>query len=167
VAANNASKVWCAPSEEDGRWLLATNSAVVGVGQTVATSGVVQYEQIAGGITRDSMWDSFTVLPNTPASLEVRTVLLNHITIKQLCKWGWDESGGEGGMSADIMKQGWTSKEYMGTTFIITIKKTLVGDNTFYHYADPAFLGKSFSLEEPRAPETVNPMKPRSMQTSA
>src|SRR4051812_27124188 len=61
VISDNSIKDMLA--EEDGRWINACNAAVCGKGLTVATSGVVQYEGIAGGITRDSLWDSMRVLP--------------------------------------------------------------------------------------------------------
>lgn len=131
-------------TEEDTKWITAVNTALVGVGIPVATSGVVQYEAIAGGITRESLWDSFKILPSTPANLEVNTVLINHITIKDVCKFTRDEMGGD--ISQDIMRNGWSYKEFMGVRWIITIKKTLVPTSTMFHFADPRFTGKHYGL---------------------
>lgn len=144
VLSDNAIKDMLA--EEDGKFLRAVNTAVVGAGLVVPTSGTVQYEVIAGGITRDTLWDSLKVMPNTPSNLEVHLVLLNNITIKEVGKFSRNEMGGE--LSQDIMKQGWSLQELMGVKWLITIKKGLVATNTMYHFADPKFIGKSYILED-------------------
>jgi len=144
VLSDNAIKDMLA--EEDGKFIRAVNTALVGPGLTVPTSGVVQHEVIAGGITRDTLWDSVKVMPNTPSNLEVHCILLNNITIKEVCKQTRNEMGGD--ISADIMRNGWTLQEFMGYKWIITIKKGLVPTNTMYHFADPKFIGKSFVLED-------------------
>lgn len=144
VLSDNAIKDMLA--EEDGKFVRAVNSALVGAGLTVPTSGVVQHEVIAGGITRDTLWDSLKIMPNTPSNLEVHCVLLNNITIKEVCKFARNEMGGE--LSADIMRNGWSLQEFMGVKWIITIKKGLVPTNTMYHFADPKFIGKSYVLED-------------------
>lgn len=147
VLSDNAIKDMLA--EEDGKFLTAVNTAIVGPGLTAPTSGVVQHEQIAGGVTRDTLWDALKVVPNTPSNLEVNTVLVNHITIKEICKFGGNEMGnGDDSISADIMRNGWTLREFMGVTWIITIKKGLVPTNTIYMFADPKFIGKSYILED-------------------
>lgn len=144
ILSDNAIKDMLA--EEDGKFLLAVNSAIVGPGLTVPTSGVVQYEVIAGGITRDTLWDSLKVMPNTPSNLEVHTVLVNNITIKEIGKFTHNEMGGT--LSEDIMKNGWSLQKFMGVSWIITIKKGLVATNSMYQFSDTKFIGKSYSLED-------------------
>lgn len=144
VLSDNAIKDMLA--EEDGQFTKAVNSAVVGPNMVVPTSGTVQYQRISSGISRDSLWDSLKVLPNTPSNLEVHTILVNNITVKDFGKFGADEGGRT--MSEDIMQNGWTRKKYMGKELIITIKKGLVPTNTMYHFADPAFIGKNYILED-------------------
>jgi len=144
VLSDNAIKDMLA--EEDGKFIRAVNTALVGPSLTVPTSGVVQYEVIAGGITRDTLFDSLKVMPNTPSNLEVHAVLLNNITIKEVCKFSRNEMGGD--LSADIMRNGWALQEFAGVKWIITIKKGLVPTNTMYHFADPKFIGKSYVLED-------------------
>ncbi len=144
VLSDNAIKDMLA--EEDGKFIRAVNTALVGAGLTVPTSGVVQHEVIAGGITRDTLWDAMKVMPNTPSNLEVHAVLLNNITIKEVAKFSRNEMGGD--LSSDIMKNGWSLQEFMGVKWIITIKKGLIPTNTMYHFADPKFIGKSYVLEE-------------------
>jgi hypothetical protein len=144
VLSDNAIKDMLA--EEDGKFLRAVNTALVGAGLTVPTSGTVQHEVISGGISRDTLWDSLKIMPNTPSNLEVHCVLLNNITIKEVCKFARNEMGGD--LAQDIMRDGWTLKEFMGVKWIITIKKGLVPTNTMYHFADPKFIGKSYVLED-------------------
>lgn len=144
VLSDNAIKDMLA--EEDGKFLRAVNSAIVGPGLTVPTSGTVQYEVIDGGIQRDTLWDSLKVMPNTPSNLEVHLVLVNNITIKEVGKFTHNEMGGT--LSEEIMKNGWSLQKFMGVNWIITIKKGLVPTNTMYQFADPKFIGKSFILED-------------------
>jgi hypothetical protein len=144
VLSDNAIKDMLA--EEDGKFIRAVNTALVGPGLTVPTSGVVQYEVISGSITRDTLWDSLMVMPNTPSNLEVHSVLLNNITIKHVAKFTRNEMGGD--LSADIMKSGWSLQEFMGVKLCITIKKGLVPTMVMYHFADPKFIGKSYTLED-------------------
>lgn len=144
VLSDNAIKDMLA--EEDGKFIKAVNTALVGPGLTVPTSGTVQYEVIAGGITRDTLCDSLKVMPNTPSNLEVHMVLVNNITIKEVMKFGHNEMGGT--LSEDIIKNGWSLQEFLGVKWVITIKKGLVPTNTMYQFADPKFIGKSYVLED-------------------
>jgi len=144
VLSDNAIKDMLA--EEDGKFLRAVNTAIVGPGLTVPTSGTVQHEVILGGITRDTLWDSLKVMPNTPSNLEVHVVLVNNITIKEIGKFTHNEMGGV--LAEEIMKDGWSQQKFMGVTWIVTIKKGLVATNTMYQFADPKFIGKSYVLED-------------------
>lgn len=145
VLSDNAIRDMLA--EEDGKFLRAVNTAIVGPNLTVPTSGTVQHEVINSGITRDSLWEGFKVLPTTPSNLEVHTVLVNNITIKEVCKFGGNEMGGTT-LSEDIMKKGWTMRDFMGAQWVITIKKGLVPSNCFYYFSDPQFMGKAYELEQ-------------------
>lgn len=144
VLSDNAIKDILA--EEDGKFISAVDTALVGAGTTLPTSGVVQYQQIAGGITRDNLWESLKVMPNTPFNLEVHTILVNNITVKDIAKFGRDEMGGD--LAVDIMKSGWGEEEFMGVRWIVTIKKDLVPTNHMYHFSDPKFIGKHYQLED-------------------
>jgi hypothetical protein len=143
VLSDNAIKDMLA--EEDSKLLAAANTAMVGQGVTVPTSGTVQWGLTGGGITRDGLCDMLKRMPSTPSHLEVHTVLLNNITIKDVMKFGRTEMGGD--LSQDIMKSGWSASEFLGATWIITIKTDLVATSTFYHWSDPKFIGKHYELE--------------------
>lgn len=144
VLSDNAIKDMLA--EEDGKFITAVNTVLCGAGVTVPTSGTVQWEQIAGGITRDTLWDAMKIMPNTPSCLEVHTCLVNNITIKEVCKMGRTEMGGD--LSQDIMRDGWTEQNFLGKRWLVTIKKDIVPTNTLYMFADPKFIGKHYTLED-------------------
>lgn len=144
VLSDNAIKDMLA--EEDGKFITAVNTVLVGAGLTVPTSGTVQHEELSGGITRDTLWDMMKIMPTTPSNLEVHTCLINNITIKEVCKFGRTEMGGD--FSQDIMKNGWSAQDFMGKRWLITIKKSIVPTNSIYNFSDPKFIGKHYSLED-------------------
>lgn len=133
-------------AEEDGKFITAVNTAMVGAGITVPTSGVVQHTVFGGGITRDGLWDMLKTMPSTPSHLEVHTILCNNITIKDVAKFGRTEMGGD--LSQDIMRNGFSEQEFLGCRWIVTIKTDIVPTSTFYHFSDTKFIGKHYSLED-------------------
>ena len=144
VLSDNAIKDMLA--EEDTKFLTAVNTALVGAGSTVPTSGVVQWETIWGGISRDTCEEALKIMPKTPSHLEVNTVLINNVTIREILKWGYDEAGGS--LSGDMLKSGWGELDLMGVKWVVTIKRDLVPDDTMYFFGDPRFIGKSYLLED-------------------
>jgi len=146
VLSDNSIKDMLA--EEDGKFLRAINTAIVGPQMVVPTSGVVQYDIINGSpSSKEALCEMLKVMPNTPSNLEVHTVLLNQITIKDVMKLTHQEVGDS--MVADIARNGWTMKEFLGVQWCITIKKGLVPTNVMYQFADPKFIGKAYELEAP------------------
>jgi hypothetical protein len=144
VLSDNAIKDMLA--EEDSKFLSAVNAALIGANQTVNWSGAVQWETIDGGITRDTLLDSFKIMPRTDGHLEVATVLINNVSIKEVQKFGRDEMGGD--FSQQVLRDGWAEAEFMNAQWVITIKRDLVPDNTTFMFADPKFIGKSYTLED-------------------
>ena len=113
---------------------------------TVSQSGLVQWETIYGGITRDTLQDAFKILPRTISRLEVGTCLINNLTIRELMKFGREEMGGD--FSQDVFKNGWTEQNFMNARWIISIKQDLVPTDSIFMFADPKFVGKNFILED-------------------
>lgn len=144
VLSDNAIKDMLA--EEDSKFLTAVNTALVGANSTVPTSGVIQWETVWGGISRDTVQEALKIMPKTPSHLEVNTVLINNVTIRELLKWGYDEAGGQ--LSGDFLKSGWSEIDLMGCKWVVTIKRDLVPDDTMYFFGDPRFIGKSYLLED-------------------
>lgn len=133
-------------AEEDGKSINAVNRALIGPGVVSPLSGAVQHAQIRGGISRDTWIDSLNVMPANSSNLEVHTILMNHLTVKELSKMDLVEFGGDTAQS--IMLKGWTLDELSGKRLLVTIKKNIVATNTFYHFCAPEFLGKHFGLED-------------------
>jgi hypothetical protein len=144
VMSDNAIKDMLA--EEDGKFLSAVNAALGAKDSIQPLSGVVQYQGIGGGITRETTLEATKIMPRTPFRLETHTILCNMITIKEVQKWGRDEMGGD--FSQDIIRNGWAEENFMGYRWIITIKRDLVPDDTFYMFSEQKFIGKSFVLED-------------------
>ncbi len=144
VLSDNAIKDMLA--EEDSKFLTAVNTALIGANQIVPTSGVIQWETVWGGISRDTIQEALKIMPKTPSHLEVNTVLINNVTIREILKWGYDEAGGD--LSGDLLKSGWSEIDLMGCKWVVTIKRDLVPDDTMYFFGDPRFIGKSYLLED-------------------
>jgi len=133
-------------AEEDGKFIAVCNLLLVAQGGTVPETNSVQWQNIGGGITRDTIAESMKILPSTPNHLNPSTVLINNVSIWDVVKWGRDEAGGD--LSQDLLERGFAEREIMGVRWIVTIKRDLVPDNTTFQFAEPKFLGKFFILED-------------------
>ena len=133
-------------AEEDGKFILTVNSMLVGPGVLLAETGAVQWVQIHGGVTRDTVAEAMKVLPRTICHLNVATILVNNVTIWDVVKWGRDEVGGD--LAQDNLRTGFTEREMMGVRWIVTIKRDLCVDDTIFVFAEPKFIGKNFILED-------------------
>ncbi len=132
--------------ERDSKFIAAVNAAMIGADTVVPYSGVVQWETIPGGITRDTVQDAFKIMPRTPSHLEVNCALINSITLREFMKWGRDEMGGD--YSQDVLKNGWSSETFMNVKWIVTIKRDLVPDDTMFMFSEEKFIGKAYELEK-------------------
>jgi hypothetical protein len=144
VLSDNAIKDMLA--EEDSKFLAAVNTALGAKDSTHPIAGTALYQGISGGITRDSVVDALKIMNRTPFRIESHTCLTNFVTWKEFMKWGRDEVGGD--LSQDIVKNGMAEEDLLSKTWVVTIKRDLVPDDTVYMFADPKFIGKSFLLED-------------------
>ena len=141
-------------AEEDSKFIQAFNAVLLGVDEVVPLSGVKQWEQIEGGITRETVVDALNIMPKTPSHFEVATILVNNVTIKEMMKWGRDEMGGD--LAQDIAKNGWGLTRFMDRDWIVTIKRCsaanpidgLIPDGSMFMFGDPKTIGKFFGLED-------------------
>lgn len=143
VMADNAIKQMLA--EVDTKFISAVNSSLIAQGSVTPASGEIQWASIPGGITRDSWKDGLKTMPNTKFSLQAATVLMNHITVFELQKWGRDEMGGD--LSQEMLRDGWQLRKFDNRDILITIKKDIVPTNSMFYFADPKFIGKMLELE--------------------
>lgn len=144
VISDNAIKDMLA--EEDGKAITAVNSLLLGQNSVIPLTGVAQWRSIAGGITRETWAEAMKTLPRTPMHLEVSTVLINNVSIKDVYKWGRDEVGGD--LAEEILQNGFAERNLMGARVMITIKRDLVIDSTIFLFSEPMKLGKFFLLED-------------------
>jgi len=144
VLSDNAIKDMLA--EEDGKAIRAVNTLLLGADQTIPETGIDQWRTIPGSITRTTVNDALKILPQTPSHLEAATMLINNVTVKDLQKWQRDEIGGD--LAEEIVRQGWAERNLLGVKMIVTIKRNLVPDSTFFFFAEPKFLGKFYVLED-------------------
>jgi hypothetical protein len=133
-------------AEEDGKAVVAVSGLLLGQNVVIPETGVAQWVSISGGVTRDTWAEAMKVLPRTPNRLNVATVLVNQVTIWDICKWGRDEVGGD--MSQDLLRTGFAERDMFGVRVIVTIKRDLVPDSTIFLFAEPKFLGKFYMLED-------------------
>jgi hypothetical protein len=133
-------------AEEDGKFIAVCNLLLVAQGAVVPETNSVQWQNIGGGITRDTIAESMKILPSTPNHLNPSTVLINNVSIWDVVKWGRDEAGGD--LSQDLLERGFAEREIMGVRWIVTIKRDLVPDSTTFQFAEPKFPGKFYILED-------------------
>lgn len=164
VLSDNSIKDMAA--EKDGKWIALCDSTPVigpvGYGTLTASDdgagtqgdptglGSGKFRNYiledANGISRETVTEMMKIMPATVSRLETQTVLVNNITIKDVLKWGRDEIGGD--LAEEVLINGWSERMFMGCRWIITIKRDLVPNNTFYLFTEPKFLGKHFLLED-------------------
>lgn len=134
-------------TREDELLLKAANYAMVGPNLIPRTSGVIQHAVFNQTLSREGLLDATKLLPNTPSSLNTQTVLCNNLTIIDVAKFRRDEMGGD--FSEEVLRKGvGVIRDMLGFDWVVTIKKGLVPNGTFYFWADPSFLGRFCSLQD-------------------
>jgi hypothetical protein len=74
------------------------------------------------------------------------TILVNNITIHDVSKFTRDEVGGD--MSQDMFVDGFQQKKLIGCNWVVSNKTELLAEGSFWVFASPEFLGKSYVLED-------------------
>jgi hypothetical protein len=144
ILSDNAIKDMLA--EEDDSAIAAVDTIVGAAGSIVTETGVAQHQEVDGGVTRETVNDALKIMPSTPSHLEVSTILVNNVFIKDVQKWGRDEVGGN--LSEEIVRNGFAERIMLGARWIVSIKRELLGDDEMYMFAEPKFLGKFYVLED-------------------
>ena len=133
--------------ELDGKFISAFQAMLVSLGATLPTSGTVQWKSMGGPITRDTLWRSLMVMPETPFNFEVQTILINNLTIKLIAALDRIEFGGD--LAQDVMKKGTAVLDgLLEKRWVVTIKKSLVPTGRMYQMGDPKAVGKHYTLED-------------------
>lgn len=146
VVSDNAIKDMLA--EEDGKFIAAIDGIIGTKGSTVFETNAIQHKSITGSasITRNGIADSLKVMPELPSNLEAKTGLINHITVKDLIKFDRIAAGGD--LAQDMLLNGFSEQKIGGVNWIVTIKRSLVANDSIYYFAEPRFLGKFYLLED-------------------
>lgn len=145
VLSDNSIKDMLA--EEDGAFFSLVNSVLGGTPNAIQPfSGIAQWVSNPSAISRNSLWDMWSVMPQTDGRLMPAKAVANPITMAEICKFGRDEVGGD--MSESLFKNGWTETTFMNIEWLVTIKLNLVPNNTVFLFADPKFMGKFYVLED-------------------
>lgn len=135
-------------AREDTDLLRAVNIGLIGVGVTMPGSNVAQYVNVSGGFSRSSVVTAtHQVLQATPYNIPVETNLINNITYSEHLKWRRDEAGGD--ISEQNLVKGWSKSNLLNQNWLVTIKRTLVANNTQYLFGPTKFLGKSCLFTPP------------------
>jgi hypothetical protein len=133
-------------TEEDTQFINTVN-AITGPSNGVGATGVQQNFVLTGGFERDTFVDVLNGLENV--YLNNGVLLMNRKTAKGFLKWGRDEVGGD--LAEKLMTDGLSAlveAKMFGVKMIFTIKRNLVPDNVVYAFAEPAYLGKFYELQQ-------------------
>lgn len=138
--------------EEDRRFVVDTlDAAMIGANQTSPFTNTVQWKTLNGGWDRNNIIEALKALPSGVTKTSAKRAVANNISMMDFLKWGRDEIGGD--MSQDLLKAGsgsgvWTSGEFLGTEWFVTIKDNLVPNGTIYMLSAPEFLGRNYVLTD-------------------
>lgn len=133
---------------EDGRFISLVDRICGNLGST-GESGVPQFVSRYGGIDRDSAVDMTDDLEDR--DIENGTFLVNRKTAKWVAKLNRNDAGGD--LAERTLSEGTKALgklQYAGVPYVATIKRYLVPNQTVYQFADPAFLGRAYMLQDIR-----------------
>lgn len=112
-------------------------------------TGLQQYIQLKGRLTRDNWVSSTNYLPSR--SLLNGVFLCNQVTFTEFARWTRDQMGGD--KAQELMLKGnsaWEKSEISGIPFIVTLKHDLVPNGVIYEFTKPNYLGRAGVLEKPK-----------------
>lgn len=132
---------------EDAAFFAAARASCGSLDTVNSNSGVIQWETIHDGLTRESEQDALKIINRTPSKTQAKTVVLNVNTGREWLKWGRDEIGGD--MAQEMLMSGKFVVERGGVTYIGTIKDDIIPDGRLHYFAPDDFMGKAYELEAP------------------
>lgn len=134
---------------EDGRFISLTDRLVGTIDTADGEAGVEQYSHLHGGMTRQNALEMTNYLENR--DIENGTFLVNRKTAKWVAGLTRDGAGGDLAERTLIDGNRALPKlQFQGVPYVATIKRNLVPNNVAYLYADPAFLGRAYMLQDIR-----------------
>jgi len=134
---------------KDDAFLATTNLLLVGAGSTMPFSNTIQYRQISGGFSRNSVVTACgQVLQATQFNIPVETNLVNNITWWEKNRWDRLEAGGD--LSQEMLTKPYAEYRLFDQNWLVTIKRGLVANLTHYLFGPTKFLGKAVRFTPPR-----------------
>ena len=143
-------------TEEDTRFIEVINT-VTGAfpgsqnGQQSGQAGHQQayhYAKVSNDITRKAYVECLSSLENQ--NLNNGVFLMNRKTAKEFLKMDRSEAGGD--LSQELFTSGLkalSEATVFGVRHLFTIKADLVPNDEVYHFAEPEFLGRFYTLQDP------------------
>lgn len=133
---------------EDSEFIAACNTLMGGTaGASNIMNGLVHWRQISGGVSRISVGSAFKFTFDPPSRIPITRVLTNAATAHELWKFDRLEVGGDA--AENIFFEGWGDRKLNGCDVIMSIKKELIPNDTFYMFGDNRFLGRFYVWQEP------------------
>jgi membrane protease subunit (stomatin/prohibitin family) len=136
-------------TKEDAAFFAMVKTALGGAANTVVPfTGVVQWKEFSGGVTRKNVQRAKVITQGTPYFIEPSKAVVNVITMAEIYGWHRDEAGGN--YSMDLMKGDHEALDIAGLKWIVTRKwqSSFVPNNTIYFFATPEYTGKFFMTQD-------------------
>ncbi len=135
-------------TEEDSRFI-ALVDRIIGAEDGTGEAGWCQNATVAGGITRPSYNEITSDLEDH--DLDNGTFLLNRKTAKFVNSFDAVEAG-DAIASATLREgtKGIGKFQFFNVPHVATIKRGLVPNNVVYQFADPAYMGRAYTLQDIR-----------------
>jgi hypothetical protein len=136
-------------TKEDAAFFAMVKTALGGAANTVVPfTGVVQWKEFSGGVTRKNVQRAKVITQGTPYFIEPSKAVVNVITMAEIYGWHRDEAGGN--YSMDLMKGDHEALDIAGLKWIVTRKwqSHFVPNNTIYFFATPEYTGKFFMTQD-------------------
>ena len=133
---------------EDATFINCCNQLLGGsAGAQNVLSGVVQWKQLTGGVSRVNIGEAFKSTFVPKSRIPVKTILTNAAMLAELFKWQRDEVGGD--IAQEVLTEGWGTRTLHGCDLIASIKRELIPDDTMFMFGDSRFIGKFYVHTEP------------------
>lgn len=134
---------------EDGRLISLVDRLCGTEGVADGEAGVEQFSSLTGGMTRENALELTNFLENR--DIENGTFLVNRKTAKWVAGLDRNDAGGDlAGRTLIEGNRALPKLEFQGVPYVATIKRNLVPNDMVYLFADPAFLGRAYMLQDIR-----------------
>jgi hypothetical protein len=134
---------------EDGRFISLVDRMCGTKDTADGEAGVCQFKGVTGGVDRGGLVEATDDLEDR--DIENGTFLVNRKTAKWVATLDRNTAGGD--LAERTLTEGTKALgklQFAGVPYVATIKRDLVPANFIYQFADPAFLGRAYMLQDIR-----------------